>query len=119
MAQSKKPGYGLVRAKNPATGAELSTTEAYAARHNLTIIDKPAADAFGRVRGAVPGTGAAARPVSTSMTRDDLEAAAAGAGVSAEVIEAAKNKGELVEAIKSTTGDGTAGATPTEPNPEA
>lgn len=103
MAQDSKPAYGRVRVTLP-NGAETTVTRAFATRHTLPIHEnKAAVDGFGRTVRAKQRTDLAGRPVNASMTREDLEAAASAAGIPADAVASAKNKGELVDAIKSAT----------------
>ena len=86
----------LVRATDPTTGAEFTTSAAFAARKGLKTVDKPTHDRHGRI---LPDTPAVATTIDTSSSRKDLETAARAAGVADAVITAARTKAELVEAI--------------------
>lgn len=52
----------LVRAKDPNTGTEFTTTEGHAKRAGLTVLDKDAADKRGRPLPPKPATDLAGKP---------------------------------------------------------
>lgn len=91
----------LVRAENPDTGGRFTTSEAYAKRKGLNYSEKGATDRHGRIRRPVARKDLrTAASINASMHREELEAAALAAGMSAEDIAAAPNKGRLVAAVR-------------------
>lgn len=92
-----------VRAKHPATGAEFTTTEAYAKRKGLKYDDnKPVRDQFGRHIPVVPAGEAVGGggKASKAATRAELEGSAREAGIDDAAIAAASNKADLAALIE-------------------
>lgn len=92
----------LVRATDPTTGAEFTTSEAYANRKRLKITDRPAVDQHGRVIRTKQRIN-----LSSDATRADLEQAAREAGVDHQTIKTAKTKADLAAAIETASTDHT------------
>lgn len=86
----------LVRATDPTTGREFTTSEAYANRKGLKTSKAPATDRFGRIVRDKPRVN-----LSGDQTRAELEQAAVDVGVDHQTIKAARTKADLTAAIES------------------